>query len=57
MPWIIENLGVRHVIAKHGLPLPVTSLNEHSHMIGQVGGKWHLGAKVFTFRSETFADI
>jgi hypothetical protein len=26
-------------------------------MIGQVGGKWHLGAKVFTFRSETFADI
>jgi hypothetical protein len=44
-----KNLGVRHVIAKYGLPLSVTSLTGHSHTAGEVGGKWHLGAEVFTF--------
>lgn len=52
-----KNLGVRHVIPKYGLPLPVTSLTKHSHTIGEVGGKCHLGAEVFTFCTETFADI
>lgn len=52
-----KNLGVRHIIAKYELPLSVTSLTEHSHTIGEVGGKWHMRAEVFTFCSETFADI
>lgn len=52
-----KNLWVRHIIAKYGLPLPVTRLTEHSHTVGGVGGKWHLGAEIFTFCSETFADI